>query len=50
LQITEAALGPDHPSTALQLNNLAIIYRDLGQAGEALALQQRAQQITGTSP
>ena len=30
LQITEAALGPDHPSTAIGLGNLALTYRDLG--------------------
>jgi hypothetical protein len=34
---------------ATQLNNLALTYRHLGQADEALPLQQRAQQITGTS-
>src|SRR5580700_4217505 len=46
VQITEAALGPDHPMTALRLDNLAGTFRALGQAGEALPLQQRALQIT----
>ena len=40
--ITEAALGPDHPDTAIRLNNLGRTYRDLGRAAEALPLQQRA--------
>ncbi|MGW4823671.1 hypothetical protein ACWEP4_33170, partial [Streptomyces sp. NPDC004227] len=31
LQITEVALGPDHPDTALRLNNLARTLSDLGR-------------------
>ena len=46
LKITEDALGPDHPSTAIRLNNLALTYSDLGQADKALPLQQRALKIT----
>jgi tetratricopeptide (TPR) repeat protein len=46
LAIYESALGPDHPSTALRLNNLAATYRALGQADKALPLEQRALQIT----
>jgi tetratricopeptide (TPR) repeat protein len=49
LQITETALGPDHPYTALRLNNLALTYVGLGQADQALPLQQRALQITETA-
>ena len=46
LQIKEAALGLDHPSTAVRLVHLAITYRELGQANKALPLQERAWQIT----
>jgi len=42
LQITEDALGLDHPSTALRLSNLAVTYLDLGQADKALPLEERA--------
>jgi hypothetical protein len=31
LTIDEAAYGPDHPTVAIYLNNLATILRDLGQ-------------------
>ena len=31
LQITETALGPNHPTTAILLNNLAVTYRALGR-------------------
>jgi hypothetical protein len=43
--ITETALGPDHPSTALRLGNLAATYRDLGRHADALRLEERAGQI-----
>ncbi|WP_077799107.1 tetratricopeptide repeat protein, partial [Streptomyces sp. JHA26] len=33
LTITEAALGPDHPTTALRLGNLAATLSDLGRHG-----------------
>jgi tetratricopeptide (TPR) repeat protein len=46
LAIAEATLGPDHPSTAIRLNNLALTYCDLGRAADALPLQQRALAIT----
>ncbi|MFE4414817.1 tetratricopeptide repeat protein, partial [Streptomyces sp. NPDC056821] len=46
LQITEAALGPDHPDTALRLGNLASTLSDLGRHTEALPLKERALQIT----
>ena len=45
LAIYEASLGPDHPSTAISLDNLAGTYSDLGQADKALPLQQRALKI-----
>ena len=48
--ITETALGPDHPSTALRLDNLAATYRELGQADKALQLEQQARRIRETSP
>ncbi len=46
LAITEAALGPDHPDTALRLGNLAATYSDLGHPADALPLEQRALAIT----
>jgi tetratricopeptide (TPR) repeat protein len=46
VEITEAALGSDHPDTAIRLNNLASTYRELGQPDEALPLQQRVAEIT----
>ena len=46
LTITEAALGPDHPDTALRLGNLAATYSDLGRPADALPLERRALAIT----
>jgi anti-sigma regulatory factor (Ser/Thr protein kinase) len=46
LAITEAALGPNHPHTAIRLNNLATTHRDLGRPADALPLQERALAIT----
>ena len=31
LKIYEKALGPEHPDTAVSLNNLAVLYRDHGR-------------------
>ena len=42
LAIDEAAYGPDHPAVATDLNNLALILRDLGQPEAARPLQERA--------
>ena len=42
LAISEKALGPDHPSTAASLNNLALLYRSQGQYEQAEPLYQRA--------
>jgi len=38
LAITEAALEPDHPDTALRLGNLAKTYRELGRSTDATLL------------
>ncbi|MFB6934468.1 FxSxx-COOH system tetratricopeptide repeat protein, partial [Streptomyces chartreusis] len=45
LEITEAALGSDHPDTALRLSNLGRTLSDLGRYAEALPLEERALQI-----
>src|SRR5580700_8416 len=42
LAIDEAAYGPDHPDVARNLNNLALILKDLGDAAGARPLQERA--------
>jgi tetratricopeptide (TPR) repeat protein len=42
LAITEKALGPEHPDTALSLNNLATLYISQGRYAEAEPLYQRA--------
>jgi tetratricopeptide (TPR) repeat protein len=44
--MTEAAYGPDHPTVALALNNLAQILRDLRQLQAARPLQERALAIS----
>ncbi|MFF0042192.1 tetratricopeptide repeat protein, partial [Streptomyces mirabilis] len=49
LAITETALGPDHPDTALRLGNLASTLSDLGRHPEALPLEERALAITETA-
>ncbi|MFD4114321.1 tetratricopeptide repeat protein, partial [Streptomyces niveus] len=46
LAITEAALGPEHPDTAVPLGNLARTLSELGRYEEALLLEQRALAIT----
>ncbi len=38
----EKALGPDHPSVATNLNNLAVLYRAHGKYAEAEPLYKRA--------
>jgi tetratricopeptide (TPR) repeat protein len=40
--ITEAAHGPDHPTVASRLNNLALVLGDLGQPETARPLLERA--------
>jgi len=42
LAIREKVLGPEHPYTALSLNNLARLYHAQGNYCEALPLYQRA--------
>ncbi|MFE5036452.1 tetratricopeptide repeat protein, partial [Streptomyces sp. NPDC056683] len=46
LAVTEAALGPDHPTTALRLGNLARTLSNLGRHAEALPLEERALAVT----
>jgi tetratricopeptide (TPR) repeat protein len=42
LDITEKALGPEHPATATSLNNLAALYDSQGQYAAAEPLYRRA--------
>jgi tetratricopeptide (TPR) repeat protein len=42
LALREKALGPDHPATALSLNNLALLLQDQGDLAGARALHERA--------
>lgn len=49
LAITEAAPGPDQPSTALSLANLVRTYSDLDGRADALRLRERAQAITAAT-
>jgi hypothetical protein len=42
LTITEAVHGPDHPTVATSLGNLALVLRDLGQDEQARPLLERA--------
>jgi Tetratricopeptide repeat len=46
LSITEAAYGPDHPDVGTRLNNLASIWKELGQPDQARPLAERALSIT----
>jgi CHAT domain-containing protein/tetratricopeptide (TPR) repeat protein len=45
LQIREKALGQEHADTARSLNNLAVLYADMGAYEQALPLAQRAIKI-----
>ena len=45
LEVAEENVGPDHPSVATSLNNLAGIYRAMGRDDEAEPLEQRASRI-----
>jgi len=42
LAIREAQLGPEHPSTATSLNNLAVLLESMGEYGDARPLYERA--------
>ena len=47
LQILEAKLGPEHPDVVtLTLNNLATLYKSMGDYEKALPLYQRALEIS----
>ncbi|MEU8095292.1 tetratricopeptide repeat protein, partial [Streptomyces rubiginosohelvolus] len=46
LAVTEAALGSDHPATAIRLGNLARTLGELGRHVEALPLEERALAVT----
>ena len=41
LKVAEEIVGPDHPSVATSLNNLAGLYRATGQILEAQELERR---------
>ncbi|MFQ4139809.1 tetratricopeptide repeat protein [Nodosilinea sp. PGN35] len=45
LNLAETDQGPDHPATAIALNNLAFLYDTAGRHGEAEPLYQRAMAI-----
>jgi len=45
LAIAETALGPEHPTVATSLNNLAALYRATKRDDEAEMLEQRAARI-----
>jgi len=38
----ERTVGPDHPDTATALNNLALVYDELGKYSQTASLYQRA--------
>jgi tetratricopeptide (TPR) repeat protein len=38
----EKALGPDHPGVATSLNNLAVLYQEMGRPADAEPLARRA--------
>jgi Tetratricopeptide repeat len=46
LAIAEAAYGPDHPQTAVALDNLGIALRSQERPADALPLQERALAIS----
>ena len=45
LAIDERSLGPDHPSVAIHINNLAQLLRDTNRLAEAEPLMRRVVQI-----
>jgi tetratricopeptide (TPR) repeat protein len=49
LAIDEASLGPDHPTVAIRLNNLALLLRTTNRLGEAEPLYRRALAIDEAS-
>jgi tetratricopeptide (TPR) repeat protein len=46
LHLREKALGPEHPSTATRVNNLAVLYEQKGDYAKAEPLLQRALKIS----
>ncbi|WP_149988949.1 tetratricopeptide repeat protein, partial [Microcystis aeruginosa] len=49
LKIRGKSLGTDHPDYATSLNNLAVLYKSMGQYEQALPLHQQALEIRGKS-
>jgi tetratricopeptide (TPR) repeat protein len=49
LTINEASLGPDHPTVAIRLNNLAQLLKDTNRLDEAEPLMRRALKIDEAS-
>ncbi len=49
LAIDEASLGPDHPSVARDLNNLALLLKATNRLAEAEPLMRRALAIVTAS-
>ena len=45
LEVAEQNVGPDHPSVATSLNNLALLYRAMNRDDEAEPLEQLAARI-----
>ncbi len=45
LQVTEQAVGPDHPDVVMSLENMAALYRNTGRKNDAEALEKRATAI-----
>ncbi len=50
LRIREQNLGPDHPDLAPLLNNLALLYRNLGKYEQAVATLPADLAHPGTQP
>ena len=46
LEVAQNNVGPDHPSVAVSLNNLALLYDTQGQYAQAEPLYQRSLAIT----
>ena len=45
LRIRQKVLGPEHPDTATSLNDLAVLYQDMGEYAKAEPLLQEALRI-----
>lgn len=42
IEVAEASVGPDHPYVAINLNNLAVLYREKGDYARAVPLYKRS--------